>query len=73
MNKEDIKIDGVYLLKRTSGLLVRVKVLDIVRIDGHRGGFYGRTVTRYKCLSLKTGREIIVKSAVKFRYLPEGD
>lgn len=75
MNKEDIKVDGEYLLKHSSGL-VRVKVVAIHKIPGYTtdmGTMIRRSAIRYVCHNLKTGRQILVKSAVKFRYLPEGD
>ena len=62
MKKNEIKTGETYLAK-VSGKLVRVKVNEIV--EQNRYG--GKSVTRYQCINTATGREIVVKSAARFR------
>ncbi len=62
MKKDSIQIGKTYFAK-VSGKLVRVKVNGI----SERSDYKGRTITRYDCTNTNTEREIMVKSAARFR------
>ena len=65
----DVKIGARYRIRHSSGF-VTVKVLGIVRHNIYSRD-YGANLTgskqRFRCVNEKTGREIVVKSAAKFR------
>ena len=63
MKKQDIETGGQYVAK-VSGKLVTVRVTNIYR----RWDTYSdRGVIQYDCINEATGRQIIVKSARRFR------
>lgn len=77
MLKNEIVVGGVYRA-RVSGNIVDVKVCEIVESEGRkqysRPDYFGMVATRtirakvrYRCINLATNREIVVKSAAKFR------
>lgn len=65
MRKNEIEVGGRYLAK-VSGKLVTVRV-NRIRLIPADGGFYKTAQTRYYVTNLKTGREVIFKSARRFR------
>jgi len=62
MKSNEVEVGNRFTMK-VSGNIVSVRVLEIYEV----GGGLMRTAKRYRCRSEKTGREIIVKSAAKFR------
>ncbi len=61
MKQKDI-IAGLTYTAMVSGKLQPLNVKSIQQIFNGK-----REVTRYRCVNLNTGREVIVKSAAKFR------
>ncbi len=62
MKGKEIVIGGVYAAK-VSGKVQPVKVEKLVQVFGSNG-----SRTFYTCRNIKTGREITVKSPMRFRY-----
>lgn len=64
MTKDQIENGVIYWVRHT-GVPTKVKVID--RMDLPRVPKYNhRASTRWLCLNLTTGREITIKSAMKF-------
>ena len=70
-NVKTVQVGHTYFINHTSGY-VPVTILHLTGHDVRDYGWGSRGVirrnTRYVCRNEKTGREIIVKSAAKFRY-----
>lgn len=64
MKKADIKKGSCYTA-RVSGNFVTVRVDSITERDGYGTSKAG---TSYNCTNLKTGRKVVFRSAMKFRY-----
>jgi len=62
MKKSEIEIGGTYTAK-VSGNIVPVKVIE----QRTRYDFSGRACIGWRCRNTATGREIVVKSAQRFR------
>ena len=62
MRASQVKIGETYIA-RVSGNLVPIKVLEEVQSFT----FSGKRKTNFRCRNERTGREIVVKSAAKFR------
>ena len=60
MKAKDIQTGQVYIIRHHDGKLHKV------RVDSITENYSGRT--RYNCTKLSTNREILVRSAAKFRY-----
>ena len=72
MKTQDIRVGATYLIRFHDGLLTPVTVLrETERRHYSYGGIHTRSYagshTGYICRNLRTGREITVKSAAKFR------
>lgn len=63
MKREEIQVGGIYTAK-VSNRIVNVRV---ERITKREGSDYRRGGTYYVCTNLNTNREIVIKSAAKFR------
>lgn len=63
MKMSDIVVGGIYTAK-VSNNVVEVEVLTI---NEREGNVYRKGGTTYTCKNLKTGREVLIKSAAKFR------
>lgn len=73
MKAEDIKVDGLYSVKlHGTFTVVRVKKVEVKETVKYTGKTFGVTrtfpkKTHYVCLNTTTNREVIIKSAAKFR------
>lgn len=66
MRAKEIEIGGVYLAK-VSGNIVPVKVLEKMESYHHRGVGCGAWRDNWRCVNVKTGRQLMVKSPQRFR------
>lgn len=67
MKQSEVEVGATYIIWHGGGEC-RVKVLEIQKTETRRYDHYTRpSHTYYRCLKFKTGKEILVKSAVKFR------
>lgn len=61
MDKAEITVGGLYRVKHTSGTITaKVERITVT------GSAYARTMPRWICTNMATGREIVIKSAGKF-------
>lgn len=63
MKTSDIRVGGIYTAK-VSNSVVEMEVLSI---NKRKGNTYRKGGTTYTCKNLKTSREVLIKSAAKFR------
>jgi hypothetical protein len=66
MKKHDIEVGGRYLAK-VSGALVTVRVIEIRKIPSARWSLHGTWRTLYIAVSERTGRQLTIRSAQRFR------
>ena len=69
MKKSEVKIGHVYRMKHTSGMIdvriTRAIETDTIRRAGYHGTVSHRAKTHWEAVNLKTGRTIVIKSAVR--------
>ena len=67
MKQDEIEVGGTYELRWHDGSFTHVRVVGTTRYPVRRRGAVIGTKTRYRCLHLRTGRYVVVKSAAKLR------
>lgn len=76
MSQNEIEIGRDYVMVHHDGLPIVVRILGTLKHTSRSGFPWNesiRTLQRYRGINLKTGREIVVKSAAKLRRLAGAD